>query len=141
MRFRFNSLFHTAGSIREELRRTDPAGFVSRSGGTEGGSRKQPTDISEVRGQRLTESNPIKQQLPRPRRWAGAGSKSTRSPRRRATVMSEAVTVRENPPFICDRSSLGFLEIKERRLLSRYVIPDLSGAAFTYRRRKGHQRG
>lgn len=56
--------------------------------------------------------------------------------------MSGAFTVRENPPFICDRSSLGFFIIKKKeRRLSRYVIPDLSEAAFTHRRRKGHQRG
>lgn len=72
--FRYlNSLFDTVG-IRAQLRRTDPAGFVSRSGGTEGGSRKQPTNISEVRGQRLAESNPIKHRLRRPRRRAGAAS-------------------------------------------------------------------
>lgn len=69
---------------RRELRRAAPAGFVSRSGGAEGGSRKQPANISGVRGQRLADSNPIKHRLRQPWRRAGAGSESSRVVRFRA---------------------------------------------------------
>lgn len=126
--FRYlNSLFDTVG-IRAELRRTDPAGFVSRSGGTEGGSRKQPTNISEVRGQRLAESNPIKHRLRRPRRRAGAASDYSRASWWRAGQRWVGVQSQmggKNPPLILDGSSLVFYFyfFKERRL-SCYVIPD-----------------
>lgn len=69
-----------------ELRCAAPAGFVSRSGGAEGGSRKQPANISGVRGQRLVDSNPIKHRLRQPWRRAGAGSESGRVGQFRAKV-------------------------------------------------------
>lgn len=62
---------------RRELRRAALAAFVSRSGGAEGGSRKQPADISGVRGQRLADSNPIKHWLRQPWRRAGTRGRST----------------------------------------------------------------
>lgn len=112
--FRYNSLFDTGGGIRSELRRTDPAGFVSRPGGTEGGSRKQPTNISEVRGQRLADSNPIKHRLRRPRRRAGAGSEHNRARGKEpGKDGSGAVTGGEKPLLISDTSSfLSFLFFK-----------------------------
>lgn len=62
----------------EALRRAASAGFVSRFKGS-GGSRKQPANISGVRGQRLADSNPIKHRLTQPWRRAGAGSESSRA--------------------------------------------------------------
>ncbi|KAK9542607.1 hypothetical protein VZT92_000451 [Zoarces viviparus] len=77
-----------SGSSRSavSVQGASPCGFgkLRQSVGGSGGSRKRPANISGVRGQRLSDSNPITRRLRKPWRRAGTDSEASRAVRFRA---------------------------------------------------------